>query len=94
MRQFPDLPPQEQWDLIILTQSLQKTDIISATSEVDQRRKLSETSRTTNYRELDSYITDEESYQEQRDTAHNINFGIRHLFRETNNIILDGGCFI
>lgn len=54
-------------------------------------RKLSETSKTNNYRELDSYITDEESYQQQRDTAHNINFGIRHLFRETNNIILDGG---
>jgi len=55
------------------------------------KRKLTEISKTTNYREIDSYITDEYSKQEQRDTSHNVNFGIRHLFKETNNIIIDGG---
>ncbi len=55
------------------------------------KRDLTETIKSTNYRELDSYITDDRTKQVQRDTAHNINFGIRHLFKETNNIIVDGG---
>jgi hypothetical protein len=55
------------------------------------RRKLNEEIKTTSYRELDSYYTEENTRQEQRDTSHNINFGIRHLFKETNNIIIDGG---
>ena len=58
------------------------------------KRELEQRSLTTSYRELDSYFSDEASEQVQRDTSHNINFGIRHLFRETNNIIMDGGISI
>lgn len=55
------------------------------------KREINEKVKTTNYREAGSFTTDETREQVQRDTAHNINFGVRHLFRETNNIIVDGG---
>jgi len=55
------------------------------------KRELEEKTQTTNYRESGSWFSDATSEQVQRDSSHNVNFGIRHLFRETNNIILDGG---
>lgn len=55
------------------------------------KRELNESTKTTSYRENDEFFQDEYSEQVQHDTAHNLNFGIRYLFRETNNIIINGG---
>jgi hypothetical protein len=55
------------------------------------KRNLSEQVRTTRYLETDSYIQNEQSEQIQHDTSHSLNFGVRYLFRETNNIIFNGG---
>ena len=54
-------------------------------------REITEREKTTSYREIGSFYSDETREQVQRDTSHNVNFGVRHLFRETNNIIVDGG---
>ncbi len=55
------------------------------------RRELNQTTKTTSYRQNDEFFQDEYSEQVQHDTAHNLNFGVRYLFRETNNIIINGG---
>ena len=55
------------------------------------KRELNERTKTTSYRESDAYFQDDNTEQVQRDTAHNISFGTRYLFRETNNIIINGG---
>jgi len=55
------------------------------------KKTLNEQIKTTSYRESDSYFQEEQSDQIQRDTAHSINFGVRYLFSETNNIIINGG---
>jgi len=54
------------------------------------KKELYETVKTTNYREDESFIQDMVSEQVQRDTSNRFNFGLRYLFNETNNIILDG----
>ncbi len=54
------------------------------------KRELNETIKTTNYREEGSFFQDETIEQVQRDTSNSVNFGIRYLFNETNNIILNG----
>ncbi len=55
------------------------------------KRELEEQTKTTSYRETDSFFQDESTNQIQRDTSHSINFGTRYLFRKTNNIIVNGG---
>ena len=55
------------------------------------KRELNERTKTTSYRESDAYFQDDNTEQVQKDTAHNISFGTRYLFRETNNIIINGG---
>ena len=52
---------------------------------------MNEKTKTISYRESDAYFQDDNTEQVQRDTAHNISFGTRYLFRETNNIIINGG---
>jgi len=54
------------------------------------KRKLTETSKTTSYRKEGSYFQNENTEQVQKDTSHSVNFGIRYLFNETNNLILNG----
>ena len=54
------------------------------------KRELYETIKTTNYREEGSFLQEENTGQIQQDTSHSINFGIRYLFNETNNVILNG----
>lgn len=57
-------------------------------------RELEESIRTTGYRETGSFLRDEKVSQVLRDTSHGINFGVRNLFRETNNIIVNGNISI
>ncbi|MEZ4999867.1 MAG: outer membrane beta-barrel protein [Bacteroidales bacterium] len=54
------------------------------------KRELNENTRTTLYRETGSFLQEENSSRILRDTSHTINFGVRNLFRETNNIIING----
>lgn len=54
------------------------------------KRELNETIKTTNYREEGSFLQEANTEQIQQDTSHSINFGIRYLFNEANNIILNG----
>lgn len=53
-------------------------------------RFLHEKSTTTLYSETGSFIQNEDNTQTRRDTSHNLNFGVRHLFNEKNNIIING----
>jgi hypothetical protein len=54
------------------------------------RRELDESSTTTSYNEIGSFEQRDNRSQIQRDTSHSINFGVRNLFRETNNLIING----
>lgn len=54
------------------------------------KRELNENTRTTLYRETGSFFQEENSSRILRDTSHTVNFGIRNLFRESNNIIING----
>ncbi len=54
------------------------------------KKELSEQIKTTNYREEDFFLQDENTEQTQRDTSHRVNFGMRYLFNETNNLIING----
>lgn len=56
-------------------------------SKVDLEEK-TDTWRT---KDSGSYFEEDETNQINRDTAHNITFGMRYLFRETNNLIINGG---
>ncbi|MCD4769611.1 MAG: outer membrane beta-barrel protein [Bacteroidales bacterium] len=55
------------------------------------KRELEERTKTTSYRETDSFFQEDNTSQVQRDTSHSVNFGTRYLFRKTNNIIINGG---
>lgn len=58
------------------------------------KRELDDLTRTTSYRETGSFFQEENTSQVKRDTSHAINFGIRNLFRETNNLIVNGNISI
>jgi len=55
------------------------------------RRNLSETSTTRNYIPDGTFLIDETKEQVQRDTAHRLNFGLRKLIGERQNLIVNGG---
>ncbi|HUS87429.1 MAG TPA: outer membrane beta-barrel protein [Bacteroidales bacterium] len=55
------------------------------------KRDLTENTVTTNFRADDAFLQTELTKQVQRDTSHNLNFGIRYLWNETNNLIVNGG---
>ncbi|TFH37544.1 MAG: hypothetical protein E4G95_04720 [Bacteroidia bacterium] len=54
------------------------------------KRELEQSITTRQYTESGNFIQDEEVSQVQKDASNGINFGIRNLFRKTNNIIING----
>jgi len=54
------------------------------------RRELEESILTRQYTEAGTFLQDEEISQVQKDASNGINFGVRNLFRETNNIVING----
>ena len=55
------------------------------------KRNLPETSVTTSFVPDGSFRTDESKNQVRRDTAHRLNFGLRKLIGEKQNLIVNGG---
>ncbi len=55
------------------------------------KKELEEQSDTWRYKQDDTYFEEDETNQINHDTAHNLTFGARWLFRETNNLIVNGG---
>jgi len=55
------------------------------------KRTLSESSVSRNFLPDASFRTDETKNQVKRDTAHRLNFGVRRLIGENQNLIINGG---
>ena len=53
-------------------------------------RKLTETTNTRNFTPERSFVEDQSANQIQRDTSHNINFGMRNRIDSTQTIIVNG----
>jgi len=53
-------------------------------------KRLTESTKTWNYTDQDSFFQQEQINQIQRDTSHRINFGLRYRIDSTQNMILNG----
>jgi len=55
------------------------------------RRNLSDITMQRNYTSLGSFLLNSEQQQAKTDSSHRVNFGLRNLIGEKQNIIIDGG---